>query len=141
MQYDVLEFRIRKCVEKCSRDQDRRIEESERHWRCYVARNEQLRLSADTFDFAKISPPQLPLCWDRRGVCFQSPQLPMARSKAHQHREREKGPHDLECAQNPSRVNANQRMLNRRYRGPSSFGRGTRRVYELSRSLRFWPRI
>ena len=62
MQHDVFEFRIRESVEKCSRDKDRRLEKSERHWRCYVARNEQLRLPVDTVDSAQTSQPQLPLC-------------------------------------------------------------------------------
>jgi hypothetical protein len=85
MQHDVFEFRIRQSIEKRPRDQDRRIEKSEGHWRCYVARNEQLRLPANTVDSAKTSQPQLPLRWGRRGVCFQSPQLPVTKSKAHQH--------------------------------------------------------
>src|SRR6202795_3258828 len=122
MQYDVFEFRIRQSVEKCSRDQDRRIEKSEGYWRCYVARNKQLRLPANTVDFAETFQPQQPLCWDRRGTCFQSPQLPVTKSKAHQHHEREEGPHDLERAQNPSRVNTNQRMPNSRCRNRSTSG-------------------
>src|ERR1700677_662291 len=129
MQYDMFEFRIRQRVEKRPRNQDRRIEKSEGHWRCYVARNEQLRLPANTVDSAKTSQSQLPLCWGWRSVCFQSSQLPVTKSKAHQHHRREEGPHDLECAQNPSRVNANQRVLNSGHRNRSTSGSITPRSH------------
>lgn len=47
MQDDLLEFRMRKCLEKPSRNYDRRMEEAERHRATHVVRNEQFCSTAD----------------------------------------------------------------------------------------------